>query len=271
MPVAFYIILFVFGLVFGSFFNVLIYRLPRDKSVVFPPSSCPQCGKHIRWYDNIPLISWVLLRAKCRDCGCSISVRYPLVELCGGLIFAGVPMLGNVSGYSRVFPEQITLWHDAIAIAVVAMLFLILVIDFEHQIIPDQLSIGMFAVGWLGVFVLHPGLSPGWVSSLIGMFVLSIFFLIFALAVGGFGMGDVKLAVGMGALFGWQLVSVAAMLSFFIGGIFAILYALYLLSKKKLHRRIPIPFGPYLAVAIFITLFWGQRILDWYLGMFGLK
>jgi leader peptidase (prepilin peptidase)/N-methyltransferase len=271
MPTAIYIILFVFGLIFGSFFNVLIYRLPRDKSIISPPSSCPKCGARIRWYDNIPLISWALLGAKCRACGQKISVRYPLVELAGGLIFAGVPLLGHLGGYSRVLPEQVTVWHDLISIAVISLVFLILVIDFEHQIIPDQLSVGMFAVGWLGVFVLHPGISPSWASSLIGMFILSLFFLIFALAIGGFGMGDVKLAVGMGALFGWQLVSVAAMLSFFIGGIIAIFYALYLLSKKKLHRRIPIPFGPYLALATIITLFWGQRLLDWYLGLFGLK
>lgn len=269
MPLAVYIILFVFGLVFGSFFNVLIHRLPLDKSIVFPPSGCPKCGSRIKWYDNIPLLSWIMLGAKCRECKAPISIRYPLVELAGGAIFAGVPMLGHAVGYTRVMPDQITAWHDVIAIAVVSIMFILLVIDFEHQIIPDQLNIAMLALGWLGVFVLSPGFSPGWLSSLIGMFVLSLFFLAFALAVGGFGMGDVKLAVGMGALFGWQVLVVAAMLSFFVGGIFATGYAIYLLTKKKLKSRIPIPFGPYLAVATFISLFWGQKILSWYLGFFG--
>ncbi len=268
MPLAVYIVLFIFGLVFGSFFNVLIYRLPLDQSVVFPPSRCPKCRAFIRWYDNIPLVSWVLLGAKCRECKTAISIRYPMVELCGGLIFAGVPLLGHTVGYTRVMPSQITVWHDVIAVAVVSVLFIMLVIDFDHQIIPDQLSIAMLALGWLGVFVLHPGFSPGWLSSIIGMFVLSLFFFIFALLLGGFGMGDVKLAVGMGALLGWEVLIVAAMLSFFVGGVVAIVYALYLLSKKKLRSGIPIPFGPYLAVATFISLFWGHRILSWYMGFF---
>lgn len=271
MPLLGYIILFMFGLAFGSFFNVMISRLPLDQSIIFPHSKCPKCNARIRWFDNIPLASWVILGAKCRDCKARISAQYPLVELCGGLIFAGVPLLGRSVGYTRVMPEQVTIWHDAIAIAVVSVLFVMLVIDFGHQIIPDQLSIAMFALGWLGVLVLYPGFSPGWLSSLVGMFVLSLFFLIFALMIGGFGMGDVKLAVGMGALLGWQVLLVAAMLSFVVGGVVAVGYVLYLFSKKKLRSGIAIPYGPYLAVATFISLFWGQEILTWYLGFFGLK
>jgi len=263
-----YVVLFIFGLVFGSFFNVLIYRLPRDLSVIFPRSFCPHCKKAIRWYDNVPLLSYVILRAKCRFCGAPISVRYPLVELAGGLIFAGVPLLGSLWGYTHVPAEMVNPIHDALAIAVVSVFFLVLVIDFEHQIIPDQLSIALFAVGWLSVLVAYPGFSLGWVSSLIGMFVLSAFFFVFALAIGGFGMGDVKLAVGIGALFGWQQLLVATMLSFLIGGAVAVCFAGYLLLRRKLKARIPIPFGPYLAVASVVSLFFAERLMQWYLAFF---
>ncbi len=263
-----YVVLFVFGLVFGSFFNVLIYRLPRDLSIIFPRSYCPHCKKPIRWYDNIPLLSYVILKAKCRFCGVPISIRYPLVELAAGLIFAGVPLLGSLWGYTYVPAGQVTPIHDAFAIAAVSIFFLVLVIDFEHQIIPDQLSIALFAVGWLSVLVLRPGFSPGWASSLIGMFVLSAFFFVFALAIGGFGMGDVKLAIGMGALFGWQQLLVAAMLSFLIGGAAAVFFAGYLLLRRRLKARIPIPFGPYLAVASVVSVFFAGRLMQWYLAFF---
>lgn len=263
-----YVVLFVFGLVFGSFFNVLIYRLPRDLSIIFPRSYCPHCKKPIRWYDNIPLLSYVILKAKCRSCGAPISVRYPLVELAGGLIFAGVPLLGSLWGYTHVPAELVTPIYDAFAIAAVSIFFLVLVIDFEHKIIPDQLSIALFAVGWLSVLVLRPGFSPGWGSSLIGMFVLSAFFFVFALAIGGFGMGDVKLAIGMGALFGWQQLLVAAMLSFLIGGAAAVFFAGYLLLRRRLKARIPIPFGPYLAVGSVASVFIAERLMQWYLAFF---
>jgi leader peptidase (prepilin peptidase)/N-methyltransferase len=261
-----YVVLFIFGLVFGSFFNVLIYRLPRDLSIVFPGSHCPHCKKPIRWYDNIPLLSYIILRAKCRFCGAPISIRYPLVELAGGLIFAGVPLLGSLWGYTNVPAGMVTPIHDALAIAAISVFFLALVIDFEHQIIPDQLSVALFAIGWLGVLVLYPGFSPGWVSSLIGMFVLSAFFFAFALAIGGFGMGDVKLAIGMGALFGWQQLLVAAMISFVAGGAIAVLFAGYLLLRRKLKARIQIPFGPYLAVGSVVSVFVAERLMQWYLS-----
>ncbi len=260
--------LFVFGLAFGSFFNVLIYRLPRDLSVVSPGSYCPHCKKHIRWYDNIPLLSYVILRAKCRYCGAPISIRYPLVELVGGLILAGIPFLGSLWGDTNVPVGRVNPIHDAFAIAVVSIFFLVLVIDFEHQIIPDQLSVALFAIGWLGVLFLRPGFSPGWLSSLIGMFALSIFFLIFAMAIGGFGIGDVKLAVGMGAVYGWQQLIVVAMLSFVAGGIVAAIYAVYLLFRRKYRTRIQIPFGPYLALGAIVSVFFAQRIMDWYLAFF---
>ena len=263
-----YVVLFICGLAFGSFFNVLIYRLPRDLSIISPGSHCPSCKKRIRWYDNVPLLSYINLKAKCRFCGAPISMRYPLVELAGGFIFAGVPLLGNKWGFTHVTAELATPIHSAFAIAAVSIFFLVLVIDFEHQIIPDQLSIALFALGWLSVILLRPGFSPGWASSLIGMFVLSAFFFIFALAIGGFGMGDVKLAIGMGTLFGWQQLLVAAMLSFLAGGVIAFLFAGYLLLRRKLKSRIQIPFGPYLALGSVVSIFAAERLMQWYLAFF---
>lgn len=269
MPWFSLVVLFVFGLVFGSFFNVLIYRLPRDLSVAHPGSRCPHCDHPIRWYDNIPLVSYVLLGAKCRHCGAPISLRYPLVELAGGFIFAGVPWLGSLYGYTRVPVEQVTPFHHAFAIICVSVFFLILLIDLEHKIIPDQLSIALFAAAWLSVLLLRPAFSPDWVSSLAGMFVLSLFFFLFALAIGGFGMGDVKLALGLGVLFGWEQLLVVAMLSFIIGGLFAIGIAARLYSAKKLKARTEIPFGPYLAVGAGIALYSASNLLSWYLSFFG--
>jgi leader peptidase (prepilin peptidase) / N-methyltransferase len=269
MPWFSLVVLFIFGLVFGSFFNVLIYRLPRDLSVVHPGSRCPQCDHPIRWYDNIPLLSYVLLGAKCRHCGARISMRYPLVELAGGLIFAGVPWLGSAYGYTRVLVEQVTPFHHGVAIVCVSVFFLVLVIDFEHKMIPDQLNIALFAAAWLAVVVLRPGFSPGWASSVIGMFLLSLFFFIFALAIGGFGMGDVKMALGLGVLFGWQQLLVVAMLSFIIGGLAAIGIATRLYVGKKRKARTEIPFGPYLSLGAAIALFTAAPLLDWYLSFFG--
>lgn len=262
--------LFILGLVFGSFFNVLIYRLPRELSIVRPGSFCPACRHPIAWYDNIPLLSWLILRGRCRHCGAPISVRYPLVELMAGVIFAGVPLLSRAIGLARVAAEAVTALHIAFAIIFVSLLALVLIIDLEHQIIPDELNIAMFVLGWMAVFALNPSISPGWISSLIGMFVLSVFFLAFALLIGGFGIGDVKLALGLGAFFGWQLLIVAAFLSFAVGGVFAIAYAIFLLFKRKLRARIAIPFGPYLTVGAVTALFVGQRLLMWYLSLFHL-
>ncbi|OPX23203.1 MAG: hypothetical protein B1H03_02410 [Planctomycetales bacterium 4484_113] len=267
-PILITVFLFVLGLVFGSFFNVLIYRLPRELSIVKPGSFCPSCRHPIAWYDNIPLLSWLILRGRCRHCGAAISLRYPLVELMTGIIFAGVPPLVKAVGLANVPAAGVSPLHIAFAIIFISILALVLIIDLEHQIIPDELSVALFVLGWMAVFALRPPISPGWVSSLIGMFVLSLFFLAFALLLGGFGLGDVKLAVGLGAFFGWQLLVVAAFLSFAVGGVFAISFALYLMSQRKLKARIAIPFGPYLAIGAALTLFIGDRLLVWYLSFF---
>ena len=267
-PVLTTVILFLLGLVFGSFFNVLIYRLPREISIIKPGSFCPACRHGIAWYDNIPLLSWLLLRARCRHCGARISVRYPLVELMAGVIFVGTPLLAKAIGLARVPADRITPLHSAFAVVFISILALVLIIDLEHQIIPDELSIALFVLGWMAVFALNPPISPGWLSSFIGMCVLSLFFLAFALLIGGFGIGDVKLGAGLGTFFGWQLLLVAAFLSFVIGGVVAIAYALFLLSRRRLRARIAIPFGPYLAAGAVLTLFLGARLLSWYLSLF---
>ncbi len=262
------LILFVFGLAFGSFFNVLIYRLPRDLSIVKPGSFCPSCEKPIKWYDNIPILSYCLLRGKCRNCGAKISLKYPLVELAGGIIFAGTPILAKLTGFSRVPGEEVTSPHIAVAIIFLSILFLTLMIDLEWQIIPDQLNIALFILALISVFLLKPSFSPSYVSSLIGMFVLAGFFFLLAVLIGGMGMGDVKMAVGLGFLFGWQMTLVIAFLSFLIGGIYAIFLLLRLIIVRKYKPRIAIAFGPYLAIASAITLFAGEKLLNWYLGFF---
>lgn len=262
------IILGVFGLAFGSFFNVLIYRLPRGISIVRPGSHCPHCQAPIRWQDNIPLLSYILLLGRCRNCKGKISIQYPLVELFTGLIFAGSYILARTTGFSRIRPSDVTPLHTAIVIIFLCVMLLIFVIDLQHQIIPDELNIVLFILGLISAILLKPSFSPSWQSSLIGMFILSGFFFLFAVLIGGFGIGDVKAALGIGLFFGWQLTIVLALISFIIGGIFAIFLGAYLLFKGKYRPRTAIPFGPYLALASVITIFFGDRILSWYLSFF---
>ena len=266
--VAINVFLFLLGLVFGSFFNVLIYRLPRDLSIIKPGSHCPHCKTAIKWYDNIPLLSYILLGGKCRACGGKISFRYPLIEFLTGVIFVGVPSLAKLVGLSGVKSAQVSSAHQAVSVIFVLLMMLIFVIDLEHQIIPDQLNLALFILALVAVFVLRPTISPSLMSSAIGMFALSIFFFALAVSIGGMGMGDVKMAIGLGLFFGWQLVLVVAFLAFLIGGVFAIFLALRLVVSKKYRPRIAIPFGPYLAIASAITLFYGEKILGWYLSFF---
>jgi leader peptidase (prepilin peptidase)/N-methyltransferase len=243
----------LFGAVFGSFLNVCIVRLPLDQSIVSPPSRCPRCGVGIAWFDNVPILSWLLLRGRCRHCGEPISVQYPLVELAVALLWATAAW--------RYGPTL-----DALAAAVFGTILLgIAVTDARHYLIPDEYTWGGLAIGL--ALALRGGL-PGLVHALEGAAVG--FGLLYFIAWGGarvfkqeaMGGGDIKMMTMVGAFVGWTGV----LLTLFGGALLGTLVFVPLSLRK---RRL-VPFGVFLAAAAAITFVWGDAIVRWYEGLVGL-
>ena len=236
------------GLLIGSFLNVVIARLPAGQSVIRPGSACPRCGAPIAWYDNLPVVSFALLRARCRSCRAPIAWRYPLVELATGALF--------LLAYLR---RGLTL-DLAPDLVLLGALVAITAIDLDHQIIPDAISLPGIALGFAASLL--PG-GVGWRSSLIGILVGGgMFFAIIVLSRGGMGGGDMKLGAMLGAFLGWQLVLVAILIAVLAGGLVAIV----LLALRRKGRKDPVPFGPFLALGGTMALLWGDRLLAWYLS-----
>jgi leader peptidase (prepilin peptidase)/N-methyltransferase len=236
------------GLAIGSFLNVVAARLPAGRSVVHPPSACMDCGHEIAWYDNIPLLSWLLLRGRCRACGSSISARYPLLELVTALLVAGSFWKFGLGGDAFV--------ASFFCIALVA----VSATDIEHRIIPNRIVVPGAAIVLVANTLLHP--SPRFA---IAALAASGFLFAAALAYPkGMGMGDVKLALLMGAALG-KSVPVAMM----VGMLAAFVPAVVLLVRHgSAARRIRIPFGPFLALGSVVALFAGHELLAayWSLG-----
>lgn len=242
------IIVFVFGLCFGSFANVCIYRMPRDISIIKPDSHCPKCKKFIAWYDNIPIFSYIFLGAKCRDCGQKISFIYPFIETLCGLLFLSMYLL---FGFDLVLIPFCLLAFS---------LMVITAIDFEFQIIPDEFSFMLmatgFAMSWFN-YTLGDTVSQRMLNSLLGFLagggslylVAVIGKIIFKKdAMGG---GDIKIMAGVGTFLGWDRVLFAIAIACFLGSIVGILLIVF----RKIAKREAIAFGPYLAVASYLTLF----------------
>jgi leader peptidase (prepilin peptidase)/N-methyltransferase len=239
---------FLVGLVIGSFLNVVIARVPDGKSVWRPRSSCPGCAAPIAWYDNVPLVSFVALRGRCRRCGMAISWRYPIVEGATGLLFAlAYVVLGPIPDF-------------LVAIVLLAALVAITAIDLSHQIIPDVITLPGIVVGVVANLVTG---RVGWIESLLGIAVGGgIFFVIILVSRGGMGGGDMKLAAMLGAFLGWKLGLLAILLGVLSGGV----VALALLIMRRKGRKEAIPFGPFLALGGAVTCLWGEPLLAWYLG-----
>jgi len=243
----------VLGLIFGSFANVLVYRLPREESIVFPSSHCPACGHSIAWYDNIPLLSYIRLGGRCRHCGDPVPMRYFLLELCMGATWAYLA------------------WHFGWGLALVSALILATLlwaltwIDLEKGLLPDAITVPGIALGMLFASLAGHGLA-----SLIGAVSgYGIFWLVAKLFLAvsgreGMGHGDFKLLAMLGAFFGWQALPAIIFVSSFSG---AVCGGLYLLLARR-HARTPIPFGPYLAAAGMVWLLWGEGLMSWYFGFF---
>jgi leader peptidase (prepilin peptidase)/N-methyltransferase len=237
------------GLALGSFLNVVAARVPLHRSVVSPGSACMSCRTAIAWYDNVPLLSWLLLRGRCRACSARIPFRYPAVELAMGLLVAGCVLRFGISGRAAVGA-----FFCAALVAVTAT-------DLEHRIIPNRIVVPAAAVVLAAQTALDP--SVEWV---VAGFAASAFLLAFALAYpAGMGMGDVKLALLMGAALG-RSVTVGLM----VGMLAALLPAVVLLVRHgSKARKMAIPFGPFLALGSVVALFAGEPILHAYTALFG--
>jgi leader peptidase (prepilin peptidase) / N-methyltransferase len=232
------------GLALGSFLNVVAARVPLRRSIVRPPSSCMSCGHEIRWYDNVPVVSWLLLRGRCRDCSARIPLVYPAIELVTALLVAACVFAFGVTAQAAV-----AAFFCAVLVAGSA-------IDFEHRIIPNRIVLPAAVVVLVAQTALT--LSPQWALGAAGA---SGFLLAAALAYpAGMGMGDVKLALLMGAALG-KTVSVALML----GMVAAMIPGSVILAKHgKAGRKMGLPFGPFLALGSVVALFWGHDLLQAY-------
>ena len=243
-------ILTVLGLCVGSFLNVLIYRIPKGEEFVKTPSHCMTCGHNLSWYENIPLISWLLQGGKCRACGVKLSAQYPTVEALNGAMWllTGLLYRGDwltVGLYCVLF----------------SMLLVLSVIDWRTFTIPNGINLVIFL---LGVVRLITDLDH-WVSYVIGLVSVSLVFLLMHLAThgNGLGMGDVKLVAGAGLLLGWSSMLLAVVIGSLSG---AIIHSVRM--RRGADRKLA--FGPYLAAGIWIAALGGQQIVDAYFGLFGL-
>lgn len=244
-------IVFIYGLLIGSFLNVCIYRIPRHESIVFTSSHCVSCGTPIKYYDLIPVLSYVLLGGKCRFCKCAISPQYPLVELAAATLMtlqAWKWGLGITSGLYAVLT---------------AALIVVTVIDFYHQIIPDSLIIVIAILGIAALFAVQiPQFGfAAVIDSTIGFLVAGTLFLFISLvSKGGMGGGDIKLMAVLGLWFGWKQILLSILVAFVAGAVISIL--LLLMHEKGVKDGIP--FGPFIALSAYLISLFGNEILQWY-------
>ena len=251
--VVFPLFAFLFGSAVGSFLNVCIYRLPEDTSIIFPASHCPQCRKTIRYYDNIPILSYLLLRGKCRFCGSPISPQYCIVEL----LTASFSVL-----LFLLYPPVEYLIYFVFFCSLVVITF----IDLKYQIIPDVISIPGIGVGFLASFALS---QITWLDSLLGIAlgggvlygVALAYYLI--MKTEGMGGGDIKLLAMIGAFLGSKAVVVTIFVSAFVGSVVGVALMLF----KGKGRKYAIPYGPFLALGAIISLFWAETLVAWYQGL----
>lgn len=245
-----YVVIFLLGLSIGSFLNVVIYRVPRGESIVFGRSHCTSCGVTIGALDLIPVVSYLLLKGKCRNCQNTISPRYGAVELSTGLLFVLTFVRMGVTPMAVV------------GVLFAALLIAVSVIDWDTMTIPDGLVIAA-AVLAVPFYLIQDGISLP--QRLIGFFIVSLPMLLLATAIGGaFGGGDIKLIAVCGFILGAKNVVLAMFIAVLLGGS----YASYLLLTKKSKVGTQIPFGPYLCAGCYLSMLFGTDLVGWYLGQF---
>lgn len=278
-----YLFVFLFGAAIGSFLNVVIHRLPNEESVIFPNSACPNCGESIKFYDNIPILSWLMLRGQCRNCHEPIAWRYPAVEFLTAFLFV---LVYFQIGFSPLTPVNLIF-----VAAIVALIF----IDAEHMILPDAITYPMLFGALLVrlIFAMFFGATdfadlkiypltslqeyPLWLVSILGAILGGLvgggsLWLVGEIwkrlrGVDAMGLGDVKMMFGVGALLGWQLT----LLSIFLGAFSGAIIGIFLISRQKeKDMQTQIPFGIFLGIGSIVALLFGEQIIRWYLQMFAL-
>jgi len=243
---------FLLGSAVGSFLNVLIYRLPREESIVFPPSHCTSCNARLKPKDLIPILSYIFLRGKCRYCGAKISWRYPMVEFVSAIFFTTVFWIYGFSFFSLKL------------LVLFSLCLPIFLIDLKHMIIPDVLSLGGLGIGLLISFI-----EGSFYDKFLGTVAFGgILLLIYILALlifkeEGMGQGDIKLGLMLGSFLGLRLSILSLFLSYLIGGIFSILFLLF----KSKNLKAALPFGPFLIIGATISIFWGDMIIRFYFSL----
>jgi len=275
-PGSFVVVATLAGLLIGSFLNVVIHRLPRmmerdwaaqcaelrgepapatePLSLISPRSRCPKCSRQIGALENIPILSYLLLRGRCKGCGEMISLRYPVVEAATGLLF-------GLAAW-KLGPGVAAVGAMVFVAAMVALTF----IDFDTQLLPDDITLPLLWLGLLfNLWSTYSELSSAVIGAIAGYLSLWSVYWLFRLATGkeGMGYGDFKLLAAIGAWLGWQVLPLTILLSSFVGALVGI--ALIVLARRG--RNVPIPFGPYLAAAGVIALFWGKPLTSAYLGL----
>jgi leader peptidase (prepilin peptidase)/N-methyltransferase len=243
------LIVFIFGLIIGSFCNVVIYRLPQGASIITPASHCPSCRTPIRPWDNIPLLSYLLLRGRCRACKESFSPRYPSVELLTGVLFV---LLWLKVGFNTPL---------AIYAALTSTLLTVALIDYDHKIIPNTITLPGIVIG-LGLSLWALPITP--LASLLGLLVGgTLFYLIAVISKGGMGGGDIKLIAMIGAFLGWQ----GALFTIFSGALLGSLVGVTLMLLGKKGRKDKVPFGPFLSCGAILFMLSGDNLVQWYLNL----
>ena len=245
-----YIIIFIFGITIGSFLNVCIYRIPLGESIVTAPSHCMTCGWKLKWYDMVPVFSWLVLGGKCRNCKSKISVQYPIIEGVNGILYV---MICAVNGLE---------WSSVIYCFMASALLVLSIIDWRTYEIPFGINVFLFVLG-IAMTILDRG---NLVEHLIGMICVSVLLGILYLLTGGraIGGGDIKLMFACGLILGWKLI----LLAFFLGCIIGSVVHIIRMSVKKAGRMLAM--GPYLSAGILLAALWGNAWINWYLSLLGL-
>ncbi len=249
------IILILFGLTWGSFLNVVIYRLPRNLSLIRPPSSCPRCQSRIKFYDNIPVLSFILLGGKCRSCGAPISFSYPLVELITAMSF--LILHAQYSWSLHFFASSV------FASALIVLGF----IDFFHQLLPDEITLpGLLLAIVYSLFRKDLNLRQSLIGAVVGAaFLLAIYVGYFLLRKKeGLGLGDITMMLLIGAFLGWA----RALLTLIVASLVGSLVGLFLIYGRKKDFQYSLPFGTFLAPAAFFSLLWGEKIIKAYMSLY---
>jgi len=248
------VFVFIFGLCIGSFLNVCIYRLPESKSIVQPRSMCTHCGALIRFYDNIPILSYIALKGKCRHCSASIAFRYPVVELISGVFALGVYLKYGIRFEALIY------------YAFIATLLVITFIDIDHQIIPDVITLPGIPIFFAASFALR---QISVVESVLGILVGggSLFLVAWLYHLltkkEGMGGGDIKLLAMIGAVIGWKGV----LFTIFVASAVGTLAGMLIMLKTRKTMKLAVPFGPFLAIGGITYILFGPQLINWYFNL----